>query len=187
MSLDNYEKFLEILQGDLDKIFAHQHEYIRCVPGCAHCCSSGEYPFSKLEFEYLMAGFEKLPSVIQKKISKKMETLKNSEAEEYACPFLINNLCSVYQNRGLTCRTFGLLSERADGTLTVPFCTNLGLNYAEVYDVDTKHVQIDLYKDLNYSKPPTLFRLNSRNIMGLAMCKELGLEFGEVKRLADWL
>lgn len=186
MNIENYEKFLNVLMMDLETIFTDQREYICCKEGCAFCCKKGEYPFSKLEFDYLMLGYSELSIKRQNEIKAKIDFIKKIGDKEYSCPFLFDDVCSVYKYRGLTCRTFGLLTERADKTLTIPFCTNLGLNYSNVYDKNSRQILTELYKENNYYIPPTAFKLNYRNIMSLPLAKELNLEFGEVKRLIDW-
>ena len=59
MTIENYEKFLEVVDDDLRKIFDYQKEYLACKEGCAHCCKRGDFPMSELEFKYLMLGFLK--------------------------------------------------------------------------------------------------------------------------------
>ena len=59
--LKRYEKFLEKFDKRLEKYFEEQCEFIKCKPGCSSCCEIGEYPFSRLELEYLMSGFVELP------------------------------------------------------------------------------------------------------------------------------
>ena len=57
--LQRYEKFLkEVLEPKLEKYFEEQCEFVKCKEGCSSCCEVGEYPFSRLELEYLMSGFE---------------------------------------------------------------------------------------------------------------------------------
>ena len=59
MDFENYEKFLESIDCDLEKIFEYQSEYLCCKRGCSLCCERGDYPLSRLEFEYLKSGFNK--------------------------------------------------------------------------------------------------------------------------------
>lgn len=114
MTIENYEKFLEIVDKDLRKIFDYQKEYLCCSEGCAHCCKQGDYPMSELEFKYLIVGFEKLSEDLKEKIRANMEITKVGDKDSYVCPFLIENKCSVYHNRPLVCRAFGVLTEDAN-------------------------------------------------------------------------
>lgn len=182
----NYTKFLYFLDRDLEKIFKNQKEYICCKEGCSHCCEDGEYPFSMLEYEYLMKGFDKLDSNIQKQINQNIKLVKETNPSTYKCPFLIDKKCSVYKYRGIICRTFGVLSEKANGNLAVPFCYSLGLNYSKVYDEKIQKISLDLIQKNNYKTFPHPFNLRLSNIMNLDITKELKLDFGEVKRLIDW-
>ena len=68
--LKRYELFLEKFDKRLEKYFEEQCEFIKCKEGCSACCEVGEYPFSRLEAEYLMSGFIKLPADIKDKIRK---------------------------------------------------------------------------------------------------------------------
>lgn len=50
----------------------------------------------------------------------------------YDCPFLIDNICSVYEYRGIICRSFGLMNVGANNKIKVPFCCFEGYNYSNV-------------------------------------------------------
>ncbi len=183
----NYEKFLEILTQDLDAMFEHQKDYIFCKEGCSYCCEYGEYPFTEIEFNYLIEGFKKLDKNTQDIIIDNIKNIKKDEKGYYVCPFLINKKCSVYANRGIVCRTFGLLNQEADGKVNGPFCGKLGLNYSNVYDKETKKLLMDVIKENHYQNIPRVFSLDITNIRKLDLVKELGLEFGEQKPLEEWL
>ena len=184
---ENYEKFLDIFTKDIEAMFEHQKDYICCQEGCSYCCEYGEYPFTKIEFMYLMEGYKKLPSEIQNKIKENFDSTVKDENGYYVCPFLIDKKCSVYSNRTLVCRTFGLLNKESDGTVNGPFCGKLGLNYSNVYDKDTKQLLMDVIEKNNYKHLPRVFNLNIDNIRSLGLVKDLGIEFGGQKTLYEWL
>ncbi len=184
---DNYKKFLDIFTQDIEAMFEHQKDYIFCKEGCSHCCEYGEYPFCEIEFLYLIEGYEKLPQDIQQKIRDNFASIKKDENGYYVCPFLIDKKCSVYSNRALVCRTFGLLNKEADGTVNGPFCGKLGLNYSNVYDKDTKQLLMDVIEENHYKHLPRVFNLNIDNIRKLDLVKDLGIEFGVQKTLYEWL
>jgi len=187
MGLKEYENFLEIFTGDIEAMFEHQKDYISCKEGCSHCCEYGEYPFTEIEFQYLIEGYNQLDSEVKETIKKNFKDIKLNEEGYYVCPFLIDKKCSVYNNRGLTCRTFGLLNQEEDKRVNGPFCGKMGLNYAEVYDKETKQLLFDVIRKKQYKHLPRVFNLNISNIRNLNMIKELGIEFSEQRPLKDWL
>ena len=184
---ENYEKFLEVLDDDLKKIFDYQKEYLCCKEGCSICCERGDYPLSQLEFNYLMDKFNKLDDKEKNQIKKNIEEVKKGDFESYKCPFLLEHRCSVYTNRPFVCRAFGVLTEDAKGRPCFPFCTTVGLNFSKIYDKEKKHLSTELYKQNNYKIFPKIFRLNSRVFMDLPLAKELNIEFGEVKKMIEFL
>ncbi len=187
MQINNYEKFLESINEDLRKIFEYQKEYIYCKKGCSYCCERGDYPISELEFKYLMLGYEKLEPDIKEEIKKNIKKLKNGNKESYVCPFLINKSCSVYKNRPIVCRTFGVLTEDAKGNPSFPFCTTKGLNFSKIYDKKNKRLSSELVYKNNFKIFPKIFCLSNKVVMNLPLAKELGIDFGEAKKMIDFL
>ena len=105
----------------------------------------------------------------------------------HKCPFLIDKRCSVYQNRGIICRTFGLLCEHNDGRLTIPFCHEYGLNYAQLYDKELGQL-IDERDGIKLSKTePAAFRIERDNIMNLSIAKNLNIVWGDSKTMIDFI
>lgn len=186
VDFSKYEEFLDVLMQDLHAIFDLQKEYIHCKEGCAYCCEQGEYPFSAFEFEYLMEGFKDLDEVTKQNILNEIEALKKNPEKNYKCPFLQNKICSVYNHRGIVCRTFGVITKTADGRTVLPFCHKYGLNYAEIYNPETKKLIPEALLSGKFEVCPRVFDLSYKNIMNLDLAKELNLEFGEERRLIDW-
>ena len=187
MNFIKYREFLDIFMQDIDAIFEHQKDYIFCKEGCSHCCEYGEYPFTQLEFEYLMQGYETLDETTKLQIQENIKNIKQDDVGYYICPFLINKRCSVYTHRALVCRTFGLLNKENDGRVNGPFCGKMGLNYSNVFDKNTKELLPDIIKKNNYKNMPKVFDMNITNIEKLDLVQELNIEFGEQKALLDWL
>lgn len=113
--LKEYEEFLKDFDSIISQLFENQKKYVKCHKGCSLCCEIGEYPFSQLEFAYLTQGYLQLPEnrkiLVQQNIRNLLMDKKEYKGEkrfEHKCPFLINGECSVYQYRGLVCRTFGV-------------------------------------------------------------------------------
>ena len=190
-----YKQYLNTIQSVVNEYFENQKEYICCQKGCAHCCETGAYPFSRLEFDYLMIGFFKMDlkeqqGVIKRiqELKKEYETVENKEKFMYRCPFLNDEkICTVYDYRGLICRTFGLLKPNKDGKINMPFCQSLGLNYSKVYNREKKMLDENLVKDLGYKNTPKAYQIDLKTLMSKDLFKDVVLDFGEVKSLVDWL
>ncbi len=187
LDIENYLTFLNSINGDMQKIFEYQKEYIHCKKGCAHCCKQGDYPMSEIEFEYLMSGFNNLEEKTKEIIKNNIENIKKEAKDSYICPFLIDNSCSVYEYRPIVCRTFGVLTEDSKGNPTFPLCTPLGLNFSAIYDKDKKHLSSELYYKGKFKNDPKIFRLSNKVVMNLPLAKKLNIQFGEAKRLIDFL
>ena len=174
--LKRYELFLEKFDKRLEKYFEEQCEFIKCKEGCSACCEVGEYPFSRLEAEYLMSGFIKLPADIKDKIRKEIKHLKSEIPKMYKCPFLIDNMCSVYKYRGLVCRVHGL--AWFDGEkIQLPYCVNKGLNYSKVFDRETGEVFLP-------NAVQEVLRIDS--ILRSPEAEKYELECGEIRPLIKW-
>ena len=173
--LKRYEKFVAEFDRHLAELTKTQSEHIKCVQGCSRCCLTGEYPFSRLEMEYLMAGFVNLPKMIQDEVKENISWAKGKK--EYRCPFLINDLCCLYKRRGLVCRTHGL-AYLSSGHIKLPDCANYGLNYSDVYDKTTRKVCI---------KNVIRESLRIDDIFSSPMAQKYDLEKGQIRRLIDWL
>ncbi len=188
-----YEIFLYTLNKELQKMFDNQAEFIKCKEGCSYCCEKGEYPFSELEFNYLIEGYKQLDSNTKKIIKENIKQINKEKSKNtdkifmHKCPFLIDKRCSVYKNRGIICRTFGLLCEHNDGRLTIPFCHEYGLNYAQLYDKELGQL-IDERDGIKLSKTePAAFRIERNNIMNLSIAKNLNIVWGDSKTMIDFI
>ena len=188
-----YQIFLKTFQKELDNMFINQSEFIKCKEGCSLCCENGEYPFSKIEFDYLIEGYRNLDKETKKeillniaKINEEKHSSKN-ETFMYKCPFLIRNRCSVYENRGIICRTFGLLCEHDDGRLTMPFCQEYGLNYSQIYDKEKGQLITEKNGNRLCETEPKAYRIARENVQKLSIAKNLNIEWGDSKTLIDYL
>ncbi len=188
-----YEIFLYTLNKELQKMFDNQAEFIKCKEGCSYCCEKGEYPFSELEFNYLIEGYKQLDSNTKKIIKENIKQINKEKSKNtdkifmHKCPFLIDKRCSIYKNRGIICRTFGLLCEHNDGRLTIPFCHEYGLNYAQLYDKELGQL-IDERDGIKLSKTePAAFRIERDNIMNLSIAKNLNIVWGDSKTMIDFI
>lgn len=170
----------------IDRKFENQKEYIACSKGCAHCCKTTGMPFSDVEFEYLMEGYNSLDEQKKSTVKENVKKIVNSDKNE-PCPFLIDNVCSVYKYRGLICRTFGLLLISDEGDYNVPFCVHEGLNYSKIFDESTQQLSPDKVRELGYKNDPIYCTLSRPRMFSLSIAKDLDIIPKESKPLSDWV
>lgn len=160
----NYKTFLSELDKKLELYFNEYKDFILCREGCSHCCEKGDYPISQLELEYLMQGFIELDDNIKQAIKTNITNMEKGGA----CPFLINNRCSVYSHRPIVCRVHGLAFLCKENLVKVPYCANEGKNFSTVYS--SGQISINPIKE----------NLDTPNLLKY-------FEFGEIRNLADWI
>lgn len=194
-TLQNYEKYLLDLQKNhINKFFEEQKDYIFCKKGCGSCCKKGEFPISELELMYLMKGYSQLSKELQTQIEKNLEEIKADietyNLKLYVCPFLIDESCSVYEYRSLICRTHGLsFYVEKDGVSKnkIPACVHDGLNYSQVYDEETKTISEEKWLNSGIKTKPIAHNVHRDVLMNNSTTRKLNLDFGESKKLIDWL
>lgn len=179
--LNRYEKFLKDLDKKLDKHFKTQKDYIHCKKGCNECCEIGEYPFSRLEAEYIMKGFLTLQPEKQRIVKQNIKAILQDREScsgrfTYRCPFLIDSECSVYDYRGIVCRTFGL-AYVSNNKVYLPECVNYGLNYSSIYSKELGEINI---------QNPIMEDLHIDKILRSSEAEKYELECGEIQPLIDW-
>lgn len=195
--ITTYEKYLEIIhERMLEKFFNQQKDYIFCKSGCSLCCEFGQYPFSELEFKYAMIGYNNLSDEIKSLIQKKIKEVKEQQADDnskefaYECPFLIDKMCSIYNYRGIICRTHGLMfyyqDENGESKSKAPKCMSIGLNYGNVYDEKAKTISSEMWEKSGIETEPVAYNLSLKFLLNNVLTKQLALDFGEEKTLIDW-
>jgi Fe-S-cluster containining protein len=191
--LINYLKFLSYFQNLLNKHFENQSPYIKCKKGCAKCCQNGDYPFSEIELKFLKRGFERLDLALQKQILLKIKELLDEKSKfgekefKHVCPFLIDNNCSVYEYRGLVCRTFGLIKQREGKNEQMPFCAYEGLNYSEVIDLEKNLVTKEKIKEAGYNVEPVSYNIHYKFLTSEKFSKSYNFDYGQTGPLLDIL
>ncbi len=189
---ETYVKYLAFLNGKLAKFFESQKPYIFCKKGCAMCCKHTQLPYSLLEIKYLLTGFLQLDKETQGKIEMNFnriaEEKKNFKGDNflYDCPFLIDDVCSVYEYRGIICRTFGLMTKKIDGRTTVPFCCFQGYNYSNVIDLEEKKISQKKVKERGFPEEPYGFNIDYEYLTDAEIEHAFQVSFGEKKPLIDW-
>lgn len=195
--IELYEKYLDNIGESFDKFFAQQKPYICCKEGCSLCCESGEYPFTKLEFDYTLVGYNKLNEKEKNIIQEKVERIKKAKKEHsedkkfmHECPFLIDTKCSIYKYRGLVCRNHGLMQYTTDKddkmVYSMPHCVEEGLNYSNVYDPDTGKISSKKWKETGIEAEPVSYNVGLKFLTDNNTTRVLKLDFGEAKALIDW-
>lgn len=182
--INRYRKYLSILDAKLEGMFERQKPFIKCKKGCVYCCSEGDYPMSELEFIDIMLAYQELNPELKLEVENNIKNLISKEKSTlYKCPFLINKACAVYSARALICRTFGLISYYKNERKKIPFCVDLGLNYAEVFNKNTGKIEA-IAQD---GTEPLAFNVSRNVLRSKETEKDFGIFFGEDKTLYDWL
>ncbi len=189
--LENYLTYLKIIDTKVNSFFNKQKPYIFCQKGCGKCCKHAQFPYSQIEFTYLMEGMKTLKEdkikIIKENVSKIKSAKENSKEKKflYDCPFLIENVCSLYEYRGIVCRTFGLITSK-DNKTKVPFCCFEGLNYSNVIGEDGKTFSVEKFKKLNVKEEPIIFNVDYDFLTESDFEEGFHFKFGEKKPLIDW-
>lgn len=187
----NYLMYLKFIDNKINNFFEKQKPYIFCHKGCAKCCKGAQFPYSYIELRLLLSGFLLLDKEKQNTIEKNVQKVLN-EKENYTgkkfmydCPFLIDNVCSVYEYRGLICRAFGLLTKSNKG-LEVPFCCHEGLNFSNVLEEGTTMISRAKVEKLENVEEPVAFNISYEFLTDDDFAKGFDFEFGEKKPLIEW-
>lgn len=188
----NYEKYLAFLNNKLDKFFSEQAPYIFCKKGCAKCCMNAEFPYSQLEAEYLKEGLKKLEPSVQTLINENIKQISNRKKEFngtkflYTCPFLIDNICSLYEYRGIVCRAFGLIANSNSENAKLPFCYCDGLNYSNVVDLEKNQITQEKYIQSGIKTEPLGYNVSYDFLTAPKIENVFNIKFGDKKPLIDW-
>lgn len=191
--LENYLKFLEYLTNMLNKQFSAQAPFMACKKGCAKCCQNGDYPFSEIEIKLLKQGFSQLSLDKQNEIKQKIKsivdakTLSSEKEFTYECPFLCDDVCSVYDYRGIICRTFGLIYINKGGKMQIPFCAYEGLNYSNVLDEETNQLSLEKMAELGIEQEPKAYNIRYDVVTADDIAEAFGFNFGKKTSLIDLL
>lgn len=194
--MPDYEKYLQIIDEYLQKFFKRQKDYICCKESCSLCCENGAYPFSRLEFDYLMYGFSQLSDELKIQIIDEIKQLKKEKEQSqekkffHKCPFLIDKKCSVYKYRALICRNYGLMyfykNKKGEQRYHMPCCVFEGLNYSNVYDEKEGTLTTEKWKATGLEVEPVSYNVSLAFLMDNDLTSHLNLVFGEQKHILDW-
>ncbi|MFA7382964.1 MAG: YkgJ family cysteine cluster protein [Desulfurivibrionaceae bacterium] len=96
----DYHQLLADLDAEISRIGEIHAPALTCGPGCASCCLS--FSVLPLEAAFLRKALDALPPASQARLAR------NLAAGDERCPWLIDELCSIYAARPVICRTQGL-------------------------------------------------------------------------------
>ncbi len=82
---------------------------LACAKGCSSCCRTHQdipvYPLELMGMSWY--AIEKMPQHLREQLRTQLENY----AELTACPFLIDNACSIHPLRPVACRQFNVLDK----------------------------------------------------------------------------
>ena len=114
--LANYRSLLSRVDQHCGKIHAEFVEQIACRAGCSGCCR--HLALFPVEAANLVTAVEQLPSEVRSLLAGRIHWPENG-----TCPLLLDDRCTVYDNRPVICRTHGLpLLADVYGIQTVDCC-----------------------------------------------------------------
>lgn len=190
--IGNYVAYLAFLNKKLSDFFHRQKPFIFCKKGCAMCCKHAQFPYSAIEMKYLLNGALTLEEKTQQKIEENIAGILEKKQHykgknfKYDCPFLVDNVCSVYEYRGVICRTFGLMTNTENGKVRAPFCAFNGLNYSNVLNLSKKTISPRKFKKLHTVDEPLGFNISYKYLTDSDFEQTFGFVFGEKKPMIEW-
>jgi Fe-S-cluster containining protein len=196
-NLEKYKIFLSDFTAKVKACFEEQKGLVKCKSGCSYCCENINFHMSALEYEYLKIGAASLGQKRVKEILNKCEYIKKKKLQFikngglikdflFACPFLEDNNCSVYEFRPLICHTYGLLARNfSEGKqkYQLPYCIKIGLNYSDIWDFENQLFSKEKAARLNIKTAPKIYDLGYYVV--LQELSQIG--YGELKMVFEWI
>ena len=166
----HFEKY-KLLINEIDEHTAIlddiHHKHMNCKNGCALCCI--DFSVFPIEFYYLLNQLK----------AQNVKHKSDSDLSTDICVFLLNNSCTIYNQRPIMCRTHGLplLYANDNGDWELSACE---LNFTE-FNFDDFTMENTLPQDKYNSK---LFLLNREFIAEFKDKKYGELDLIPLKELA---
>lgn len=168
--LERYRYFLKDFENILNIIYKNRGNSVNVEKKCLKSHITEDYPCSQIEFAYLTKGYVSLPENTRILVQQNIRNLIMDKKEfrgkhfEYKCPFLINGECSVYDYRGINCRTSDL----------------------SYYD-DLKGVVIHP-NQINFSESEHIPKVNLSpdRIMNSELANSYNFDYGEIRPMVEW-
>ncbi len=101
--LDSYAICNEEMANDIVQEEKRRGLSVACHKGCHACCLKPDVPVSELEVRGISFY---VSEVMNFEDQKKLVPRLRNHKEKLECPFLINQICSIYPVRPLACRGF---------------------------------------------------------------------------------
>jgi Fe-S-cluster containining protein len=99
--LNEHERLIQRVNAEVSRLERLHRSQLRCGPGCSSCCI-GTLAISKLESYMIWNALQSMEPEINKWLMERKIQLSNQ------CQFLQNDICLIYRNRPMICRTHGL-------------------------------------------------------------------------------
>jgi len=109
--LNNIESYQKDIHEKVSQ-YVKAQKGIACEMGCAYCCFGWEVKLTFTELFLFLKILNKLENHIKKEMAEKLENFKKGYNKNTPCPFLKNNLCSVYEARPFICRTYSSYDKK---------------------------------------------------------------------------
>lgn len=129
-AVNNYKK-LEYVYNEAEKVNDFLRPYFSCHPGCSFCC----------KYDVLISAFE--ANYISLKTQKRIKNEKLTIMNNSLCPFLQNDICSIYKYRPLICRTYHVRGNPENCKIDY----NLSLKHIEQYGTKNGNYGNQIYKE----------------------------------------
>jgi Fe-S-cluster containining protein len=169
----HFDKYLSLrnkIESHSAKLAKEHSKQMLCKKGCSMCCM--DYSIFPIEFYFIVNDFKE----------KEIEFKSLSESNEDVCAFLENQVCSMYEQRPIICRTHGLpllfMNDNSEWELSA--CE---LNFTE-FDFGEFTLDNTFPQDKFNSK---LFMLNKEFIAGFQDKKYGEMDLIPIKELLDHL
>ncbi|MEP7273746.1 MAG: YkgJ family cysteine cluster protein, partial [Acidobacteriota bacterium] len=118
-------------------------DHLQCRAGCSSCCHHHLSVF-EVEAKAVSAAINALPLEVQTAVEEQAAAVLELEGQgsPVSCPLLIDDRCSIYENRPIICRTQGLpiLLTDDDGVDEVDWCPLNFTSEAAEDDLDEAHL-----------------------------------------------
>lgn len=116
---ENYRRLVVRLEKEILRLTERHGDGIQCHAGCSACCMG--FSVFPLEAALLREATNAIPEEIMAVVLRN----QTGEKADAACPFLVNDLCVVYDARPVICRTHGLplaYIDEEQGIIEVSAC-----------------------------------------------------------------
>lgn len=116
---NSYTKLVKSVDAKLEELSKTHSSHMVCGKGCSTCCMN----FGILPVEFF---------AISHALLFKIDPIENPFAD--SCKFLINNECSIYENRPIICRTQGYPNVYFNELTDIWDLSVCELNFTDVAD-----------------------------------------------------